>query len=196
MEQSQLINELVESAEPKVEKPSSPKRNSKHEIIEKILQLAEEINEPVLESNTALRRMTKAQLTDKLAGLVEKRIEFEASKILGLDKEQAKSPVVVNMAALRMVHSICVNSTEKFIDSTSGSHGYTVNGFSQRMRDSQENIDAILLEISEQYPDVIEKFSSPWVRLGLLWGSNVMLTIRKKKTFPNKKNYAPKIRSV
>ena len=49
--------------------------------------------------------MSKKQLTEKLAGLVEKRIEFEATKVLGINKEQAGNPFMVNLAALRMCHS-------------------------------------------------------------------------------------------
>ena len=57
----------------------------------------------------------------------------------------------------------------------------TISGFKRKMKESQESIDMILRELAQLYPDVLEKFSSPWVRLGLLWTSNVVLTLKKKE---------------
>ena len=190
MAQTDLIEELVESQTPVIEevKTKSPKRNSKDEMIQKIIQLSDECGEKLGESNSQLRRMSKKVLTDKLAGLVERRIEFEAQKCLGIDKEQAKNPFCVNLAALKMVHDIAVNSTESLVERTSERHGMTIAGFKRKMKDSQESIDMILSEIAQQYPEVLEKFSSPWVRLGLLWTSNVVISLKKKEV--NNKNVA------
>ena len=188
---SELVEELVVSAkeEEKSAKPSTPKRNSKTELIQKIVQLAKEVNEP-LESDSQLKRMSKRALNEKLASLVERRIEFEAQKCLGIDAEQAKSPYMVNLAALKMVHSIAVNSTETLVERTSDKHGMSIAGFKTKMQECQESIDMILAEIAQQYPEVLENFSSPWVRLGLLWTSNVMMSLKKKAQLTN----APKIR--
>ena len=183
MQQEALIEELIDAREePVVAEKKSPKRNSKGDIIEKIVQLSEQVNEPVLESDSQLKRMSKKQLTEKLAGLVEKRIEFEATKVLGINKEQAGNPFMVNLAALRMCHQIACSSVEGIVEKTSSRHGMTLEGFTARMEDSRETIDIILSEIAQTYPDVLEKFSSPWLRLALLWGSNVMVTLKKKKT--------------
>ena len=190
-----LVNELIESQKPPVEEPKEkrePRRNSKDDIIDKIMQLSQEIGEPVPETNTQLKRMSKRQLADKLAGLIEKRVEFEASKVLGINKEQAGNPYVVNMAALRMCHDIVCSSTEALVERTSHKHGMTLKGFTQRMRDSKESVDMCLHEICQQYPDILEKVSSPWLRLGLLWGSNVMVTLKKKKVITNAPNVQPK----
>ena len=188
---SELVEELVVSAKPEEEKtkPSTPKRNSKSELIQKIVQLAKEVNEP-LESDSQLKRMSKRVLHEKLAALVERRIEFEAQKCLGIDAEQAKSPYMVNLAALKMVHSIAVSSTETLVERTSDKHGMSIAGFKTKMQDCQESVDMILAEIAQQYPEVLENFSSPWVRLGLLWTSNVMMSLKKKAPLTN----APKIR--
>jgi len=192
-EQKQLVEELVIAQEPVVvEKPGSPKRNSKTELINKIIQLGEEINEPVTDTDSQLKRMSKRVLTDKLTALVEKRIEFEAQKCLGISKEQASNPFCVNLAALKMVHEIAVNSTVAIVDRTKKNHGMTIDGFKERMHDCQEQIDVILSEIAQMYPEIIEKFSSPWVRLGLLWTSNVMLTLKKEEK--NKKRNVAKLR--
>ena len=192
MEQN-MIEELVSAQEEPVIEKKSPKRNSKLELIDKIIELSQDVNEPVLESDSQLKRMSKRQLTEKLAGLVEKRIEFEATKLLGINKEQAGNPFLVNLAALRMFHDIACNSVEGFVDNTSNTHGFTLDGFSNRMKDSRETIDLILTEIAQTYPDVLEKFSSPWLRLALLWCSNVMVTLKKKKVI--KKN-ATRVRFV
>ena len=194
-EKNQLVEELVIAQEPVQEKPpSSPKRNSKSDIIKKILQLAEEIGETITETDTQLKRMPKRVLTQKLADLVEKRIEFEAQKCLGIDKEQAQNPYCVNLAALKMVHEIAVNSTVAIVDRTQHKHGMTLAGFKQRMHDCQEQIDMILSEIAQMYPEILEKFSSPWVRLALLWGSNVMLSLKKVNKVNNKKTNVTKLR--
>jgi hypothetical protein len=189
MDSDKLVDELVESQTP-VEIPTEAKvvkRNSKDELIKKIISLSEEVGEPVKLSNSQLKRMSKNALTDVLAGYVEKRIEFEAQKCLGIDKEQAGNPYCVNLAALKMVHEIAVNSTEALVERTSEKHGMTISGFKRKMKESQESIDMILSEIAQLYPEVLEKFSSPWVRLGLLWTSNVVLTLKKKED-NNKKN--------
>ena len=187
MEPEALVEELVESQNPieEEEKPKEPKRNSKDELIQKIIQLADETGEPLKESNSQLRRMSKKALTEKLAVYVEKRIEFEAQKCLGIDKEQAQNPYCVNLAALKMCHEIAVNSTEALVDRTSDRHGMTLSGFKNKMKESQETIDMILAEIAQQYPEILEKFSSPWVRLGILWTSNVVLTLKKKNKHNN-----------
>jgi hypothetical protein len=191
MEPPRLIEELVlAQEEPQVEK-KSPKRNSKQELIDKIISLSQDVNEPVLESDSQLKRMNKGQLTEKLASLVEKRIEFEATKVLGIDKEQAGNPFLVNLAALRMFHDIACNSVERLVDRTSKSHGMTLEGFTKNMRESRESVDLILSEIAQTYPDVLEKFSSPWTRLSLLWCSNVMVTLKKKEII---KKDAPVVR--
>ena len=95
MEQN-MIEELVSAQEEPVIEKKSPKRNSKSELIDKIIELSQDVNEPVLESDSQLKRMSKRQLTEKLAGLVEKRIEFEATKLLGINKEQAGNPFLVS----------------------------------------------------------------------------------------------------
>ena len=180
-ETSKLNNALLNASSPKKEE-AEPKRNSKHALIDKIMSVSEKYELDLDYSDTRLKRMNKKQLTELLTTYVEKRVEFEASKVLGLTKEQAKSTTCCNLAALRMLHQICVTSVERGVESTSSKHGMTLEGFSQKMKDSAETIDMILLEISDLYPDIISKFSSPWVRLALIWGSNAMLTLRKINT--------------
>ena len=191
MEQEQLVNELVQAQVPVPESPKIPKRNSKDEIIDKILSLSERIGEPVEESNSQLKRMSKNKLMEKLGQIIEKQVEFEATKVLGINKDQAQSPYLVNMAALKMVHDISCNTVESLVERTSNTHGMTLKGFAMRMKESQENVDAILHELCQMYPNVLEKISSPWIRLSLLWGSNVVVSLKKKPVIKN----APDVRS-
>jgi hypothetical protein len=191
-EQKHLVQELVNAQEPELEKSCTPKRNSKTELIQKIVQLAEEINEPLTETDSQLKRMSKRVLTEKLTTLVEKRIEFEAQKCLGITKEQAGNPFCVNLAALKMVHSIAVSSTVSLVDRTQKTHGMTLEGFMERMEQSQEQIDMILSEIAQTYPEIIEKFSSPWVRLGLLWTSNVVISLKRCRNNNNVAKLRPR----
>ena len=80
-----------------------------------------------------------------------------------------------------MCHDIACSTVENFVERTSNRHGMTLAGFAKNMRDSRESVDMCLHEICQQYPHILEKVSSPWVRLSLLWGSNVMVTLKKKK---------------
>ena len=54
MESEKLVDELVESQPPEEAGPEvkAPKRNSKDELIQKIISLSEEVGEPVKESNS------------------------------------------------------------------------------------------------------------------------------------------------
>ena len=89
-----------------------------------------------------------------------------------------------------MVHDITCNTVEGLVERTSNTHGMTLKGFANRMKESQEAVDAILHELCQQYPDVLEKISSPWIRLSLLWGSNVVVSLKKKPLIKN----APEVR--
>ena len=67
--EAKLNNELLKKDD---EKTAAVKRNSKQELINKIVQVAEQ-NELVLElSDTKLQRLTKQQLNELLAETVEK----------------------------------------------------------------------------------------------------------------------------
>ena len=71
MENVALNNELLRAIEPPESDNSKPRRNSKDELIQKIVQLAEQ-NEITLKfSNTRLKRMNKQELNELLASVAE-----------------------------------------------------------------------------------------------------------------------------
>ena len=57
MEEEKLIEELIDAQDEPAPEKKSPKRNSKGEIIDKIIQLSKEIDEPILESDSCIRSL-------------------------------------------------------------------------------------------------------------------------------------------
>ena len=107
-----LNNELLKSGPSDDEKKEKPrKRNSKDELIDKIVQVAEHNNITLPHSDTRLKRMTKQQLTELLAELVEKAMRDEMARQVGAKPGAADS--VIALGALRMVHDICAKGTEQ-----------------------------------------------------------------------------------
>ena len=99
--EAKLNNELLKKDD---EKTAAVKRNSKQELINKIVQVAEQ-NELVLElSDTKLQRLTKQQLNELLAETVEKAMRNEMARQVGARPGAADS--VIALGALRMVPDI------------------------------------------------------------------------------------------
>ena len=69
-----LNNDLLDAASGAPVQDKGPKRNTKDELIDKIEKLSLEQNIPVHESKTKLRRMTKRQLAQLLARMVEEHV--------------------------------------------------------------------------------------------------------------------------
>ena len=80
------------------------KRNSKDEIIQKIVKCAEENNITVEHSNTKLRRMTKPQLNQLLVDTVEKSMQCQMAQSVGVSKNATEK--VIALGALRMIHNM------------------------------------------------------------------------------------------
>ena len=76
-----LNNELLQATGEQVaEKTDEPKRNSKDDIIAKVIKCAEESNITLDYSNTKLRRMTKTQLNKLLASTIEKGMQQQMAE--------------------------------------------------------------------------------------------------------------------
>ena len=87
--EAKLNNELLKKDD---EKTAAVKRNSKQELINKIVQVAEQ-NELSLElSDTKLQRLTKQQLNELLAETVERRCGTKWPARLGPDRAR---PIVL-----------------------------------------------------------------------------------------------------
>ena len=192
---TKLNNELlkVSSDDEKKEKPR--KRNSKEELIDKIIRLAEHNNIPLLHSDTKLKRMTKQQLTELLAETIETAMRNEMARQVGAKPGAADS--VIALGALRMVHDICAKGTEQCFNIFLPQYGYEVEGFSDSLKDPsvREATDACLVEIAKD-TDVLQYVQSPWARLAIAWGGALVTSVQRKKTrFNYKRRYAPRMES-
>ena len=194
--ETKLNNELIRAVPEEETKKAEPKRNSKDELITKILQIAE-VNEITLKhSDTKLKRMTKQQLAELLGEVVETAMRNEMARQVGAKPGAADS--VIALGALRMMHDICAKGTEKCINLFLPSYGYEVDGFSDCLKEPavREATDACLVEIAKD-SEVLQYVKSPWARLGIAWAGALVTSVRtkKKRYNPQRRRYAPRMES-
>ena len=173
---------------------SEPKRNSKDELITKILKVCNDANLELDESDSKLRRMTKRQLTEKLAEKIELAVQNTMAEQVGVKAGSPNS--VIALGALKMVHNIAAGSAEKFANIFLKPRGYEINGFQQSLKEPHvaESIDQVLAEIAAE-TDVLQYFNSPYTRLALCWGSALVTSVQRCPiiTPPNNKKYATQL---
>ena len=90
---------------------------------------------------------------------------------------------IMSLGALRMVHNIVVTGGESLFNNYIGPRlNLELNGFSEQMRDPrfQATIDEILIEISNENPEVLQYFTSPYARLCMVWLTVATSTLQKK----------------
>jgi len=191
---SKLNNELLKATSDDEKSGDKPKkRNSKEELIDKIIQVAEHNEIKIEHSDTKLRRMTKQQLNELLAVVLEKAMRDEMARQVGAKPGAADS--VIALGALRMVHDICAKGTEQCINIFLPQYGYEVEGFSDCLKDPsvREATDACLVEIAQD-TDVLQYVQSPWARLAIAWGGALVTSVRRKKYRYNpQQRYAPRM---
>ena len=90
--------------------PKDAKRNSKQELIQRILDLVKKNNIEIDYSDSKLKRMTKTQLQEVLGTVMEKIMQSQMAEQLGCDRSATDQ--VMAMAALRMIHDIAANGFE------------------------------------------------------------------------------------
>jgi hypothetical protein len=189
-----LNNDLLKAGSDDEKKEDRPKkRNSKEELIEKIIQVAKHNDMTIPHSDTKLRRMTKQQLTEYLAEQIEKVMRDEMARQVGAKPGATDS--VIALGALRMVHDICAKGTEQCFNIFLPQYGYEVDGFSDSLKEPsvREATDACLVEIAQD-TDVLQYVQSPWARLGIAWGGALLTSIQRKKTRYNyQRHYAPRM---
>ena len=192
---NKLNNELLKASsddEKKGEKPR--KRNSKEELIDKIIQVAEHNKITLPHSDTKLKRMTKQQLNELLAETVEKAMRDEMARQVGAKPGATDS--IIALGALRMVHDICAKGTEKTINIFLPQYGYEVDGFADGLKEPsvREATDACLVEIAKD-TDVLKYVQSPWARLAIAWGGALVTSIqqKKKRYNPQQRYYASRL---
>ena len=176
-----LNDELLQSTTDPVEnKSAEPKRNSKDDIITKIIKCAEGSHVTVDHSNTKLRRMTKTQLNKLLAETVEKGMQNQMAEQVGV--QRGASEKLIALGALRMVHNLCANAAEQGLNLMLPKYGYEINGFSKTLAEPpvKEAVDACLEEIARE-SDILGYIESPYARLGIAWGGALMASLRRRQ---------------
>lgn len=179
----QALNEnLLQAAQeaPPAETAAAPKRNTKDELIDKIERLSAEQNIPVQESKTKLRRMTKRQLAQLLAGMLEQHVQNQVCDKAGVARDAP--PNLVALGALRMVHDLVAGTGEKVANIFLPKYGYEVCGFTDALKEKhvREATDQCLLEISRD-SDILEHIESPYARLGLAWAGALVSSVRRTR---------------
>ena len=178
-------NLLVEE---KVE-PKDAKRNSKSELIQRILDLVKKNNIEIDYSDSKLKRMTKTQLQEVLGTVMEKIMQSQMADQLGCEKNTTDQ--VMAMAALRMIHNIAANGFESGANMVASDYGYTCDGFAKTLKEPivSDAVDQCLQEIALENSDLLEYVKSPYARLGLAWAGALSTCVRRKpkQIVPNNK---------
>ena len=179
-----LNNELIREAEvdEKKPEPAKPKRNSKDELLQKILTIVEKYDLEFGYSDTKLKRMNKQELQKILAAVLEQGVKHDMAKAVGVDPRAHGK--VVTLGALRMMHNMCAMGFEKaFNQFATPMVGYECPGFAECLQDPsvQSSIDECLTEIASENPELLEYFDSPYARLALVWSGCLITVIKAKK---------------
>ena len=157
-----------------------PKRNSKGELIKRIIDIAEK-NEIELEySDTKLKRMTKQQLMEVMGELMEKAMRSQMAQQMGCDKNASEQ--VIALGALRMIHDIAANSFEKGANLFVDQYGWEIDGFTKTLKEPvvSDCVDQCLQEIAAENQDLLNYVKSPYARLGLAWAGALTACVKRK----------------
>ncbi len=179
-------------AEPAAEEaPEQPRRNSKEDLIKKIVRLCEEAQVPLDHTNTKLKRMTKKELTQLLAKKTQDVIRNQMAEQAGVQRGSADS--IIALGALRMVHNLCAVGTEKGINTVLPGYGYELEGFAEGLKKPgvSEAVDDCLREIAAT-TDVLSYIESPYARLALAWGGVAVGCVQRCLPPTNNKRGIPK----
>jgi len=179
---------VEEKAEPK-----DAKRNSKQELIQRILDLVKKNNIEIDYSDSKLKRMTKAQLQEVLGTVMEKIMQSQMADKLGCERNASEQ--VMAMAALKMIHNIAANGFEAGANYVGQDYGYTCEGFAKTLQQPivSDAVDQCLQEIALENADLLEYVKSPYARLGLAWVGALSTCVRRKPKeieVNNKRNVA------
>lgn len=172
-----LNNQLLKDDEPP-DADARPKRNSKNQLMKKLVDLCEEQGLELDESNTKLKRMTKPELNALLARKAEEAMKKQMATAVGV---QSSCDPVIALGALRMVHDIMAGVAERGMDVVLPKYGYECEGFVRSLNQPavREATDACLREIAAE-TDILQYVKSPFARLGLAWAGCLVTCVRKK----------------
>jgi hypothetical protein len=174
---------------PSEEKLDAAKRNSKDDLVAKIVKCCEDGELELPYSDSKLKRMTKTQLTKLLGECIEEKIRNAMAEQVGA--KRGSGDRVIALGALKMIHSIAANGAEKVFNIFLPKYGYEVDGFSKSLQNPavDEAVTACLEEIAAD-TDVLQYIESPYTRLAIAWSGALITSI--KKTTKNKR-YAPRM---
>ena len=186
METNKLNDELLKKVDPEKTNEDEPKRNTKDDLIAKIINCCAD-NELELEiSNTKLRRMGKQDLCKLLAQKIEEGVRVQMTTQVGVKKGSPDS--VIALGALKMIHNILATTAEKGLNIFLPNYGYEVHGFTQALKDPNvdEAVDSCLAEIAAE-SDIMQYIESPYTRLAIAWAGALVTSIKRKQ--PNIKKH-------
>ena len=173
-----LNDALLQAVEQEEPSDQQPKRNSKDDMIAKIINCCADNNLVLEHSNTKLRRMNKDQLAKILAGKIEEGIKSQMAAQVGAKSNAPDS--VIALGALKMIHNIAASTAEKGLNVVLPRYGYEIHGFRDSLKDPavDEAVTQCLMEIAAE-SDILKHIESPYVRLAIAWGGALVTSIRK-----------------
>ena len=183
---TKLNDELLEDEIKQVDE--KPKRNTKDELIAKIINCCADNDIELEHSNTKLRRMTKEQLCKILAEKVELGVRSQMAAQVGAKSGAPDS--VIALGALKMMHNIAASTAERGLNMFLPQYGYELHGFTSSLKDPavDQAVDQCLLEIAAD-SDIMKHIESPYVRLAIAWGGALVTSIRKAPMVIKKPKY-------
>ena len=187
-----LNDELLDSLEPDVvEAEQQPKRNSKDDLIGKIISCCADNQIELEYSNSKLRRMTREQLCRVLADKLERGVKCQMAAQVGAKPGAPDS--VIALGALKMMHNIAAGTAEKGLNSFLPRYGYEIHGFRDSLKDPavDEAVNQCLAEIAAD-SDILQHIKSPYVRLAIAWGGALVTSIRKAPRIINATPMGPR----
>ena len=145
---TELRDELLEASAPEPPQTDEPpKRNTKQALIDKILEVSSRENIPINHSNTKLKRMSKKELANLLAEIIETGMKKRMARQVGV--EDSSDNRAIALGALRMLHDVCAMGTEKAGNAFLEPRGYEIVGFTDALKEPtvSQCIDGCLQEI-------------------------------------------------
>ena len=180
-----LNDDLLVDTPPSGDESQEPKRNSKDDLVAKIINVCADNGLELEHSNSKLKRMTKQQLCKILAEKNEDGVRSQMAKQVGA--KPGASDGVIALGALKMIHNLLATSAEKGLNIVLPAYGWEVNGFCESLRDPNvdEAVTQCLSEIALE-SDVMQYIESPYARLAIAWGGALVTSIRKKRQIVNR----------
>ena len=181
---------LAATEEDVKEVEQQPKRNTKDDLIGKIIACCADNGLELEHSNTKLRRMTRDQLCRVLAAKIEQGVKSQMAAQVGA-KPNASDGVIA-LGALKMMHNICASTCERGLNMILPRYGYEVRGFREGLKDPavDEAVNQCLTEIAAD-SDILQHIKSPYVRLAIAWGGALVTSIRKAPRIIKRRHAPP-----